>query len=828
MVNEDSAVNKDQNSEISYLRFILALIAYRKILFITASISCGIIALICLVKSVRLDNREYWDYQNALEKKQTLVIELQQTIINLKYDRQESSNNLDSYFKDLTVIQSEIDLLPTFIDLNRRQILLDKLNRESVNLQNQKQLLQDWQQHQESFDSSYNYLVALKQELDRQKLDRVLVDKQLIEQFTELLEEIQLYKLTANKSSASLITTQLDMLKQLQPDYQSKEAKFIFDRLITSAETILNNRPLIENLLQKIIDSLDVGNLTEIEQIWDLEYQQQLTQIDRYRWLGYIFSLLTLGLSAYQIISHLKRTNRSIIKILENFTEELESKVAQRTVELAESINKTETALTQAKEANDAKSRFLANMSHELRTPLNAILGFTQLMCRDESLAKEHQENIKIINRSGEHLLKLINDILEMSKIEVGQITLNVNNFDLCLFLKGLEEMLSLKARSKNLELIFDKAKDLPQYIEADEGKLRQILINLLGNALKFTERGSITLKVSLRSISQVKKIQQYGFLDTDTYFIHFEVRDTGHGISSQELDKLFTPFEQTEVGRKAQEGTGLGLSISQKFVELMGGELVVESQIGIGTTFKFEITVKSIEPTKTDLNRYLEVKRIAGKSTYRILVVDDVAESRLLLNKMLSKVGFKVQEAANGREAIDLWKNWQPHLIFMDMQMPILDGYEATKQIKALSSTSIIIALTASAFEEERLVILAAGCDDFMRKPFYEFELLEKIAQYLNIDYIYEDIPTSSINSDNNKAASIIPQELTSEELTVMSNEWLKELYEAAEQVDNRAILELIDQIPPHQAAIAQKLALLVEHFRCDKIIDLTEPATK
>jgi signal transduction histidine kinase/DNA-binding response OmpR family regulator len=828
MVNEDSAVNKDQNSEISYLRFILALIAYRKILFITASISCGIIALICLVKSVRLDNREYWDYQNALEKKQTLVIELQQTIINLKYDRQESSNNLDSYFKDLTVIQSEIDLLPTFIDLNRRQILLDKLNRESVNLQNQKQLLQDWQQHQESFDSSYNYLVALKQELDRQKLDRVLVDKQLIEQCTELLEEIQLYKLTANKSSASLITTQLDMLKQLQPDYQSKEAKFIFDRLITSAETILNNRPLIENLLQKIIDSLDVDNLTEIEQIWDLEYQQQLTQINRYRWLGYIFSLLTLGLSAYQIISHLKRTNRSIIKILENFTEELESKVAQRTVKLAESINKTETALTQAKEANDAKSRFLANMSHELRTPLNAILGFTQLMCRDESLAKEHQENIKIINRSGEHLLKLINDILEMSKIEVGQITLNVNNFDLCLFLKGLEEMLSLKARSKNLELIFDKAKDLPQYIEADEGKLRQILINLLGNALKFTERGSITLKVSLRSISQAKKIQQYGFLDTDTYFIHFEVRDTGHGISSQELDKLFTPFEQTEVGRKAQEGTGLGLSISQKFVELMGGELVVESQIGIGTTFKFEITVKSIEPTKTDLNRYLEVKRIAGKSTYRILVVDDVAESRLLLNKMLSKVGFKVQEAANGREAIDLWKNWQPHLIFMDMQMPILDGYEATKQIKALSSTSIIIALTASAFEEERLIILAAGCDDFMRKPFYEFELLEKIAQYLNIDYIYEDIPTPNVNSDNDKAAAIITQELTKEELTVMSNEWLKELYEAAEQVDNRAILELIDQIPPHQAAIAQKLALLVEHFRCDKIIDLTEPATK
>ncbi len=652
MVNEDFVVNKDQEKKNISERFFQKVIAWRKILFLTASISSGLVSLVFFAKSWQFDSLTYWKKQNTIAQKQAVMLQLRQKIIDFRYKRQQPDRSIETDFKDLVNLQEQIDTIYSFGDGSQQKILSDKLDRERESLKLQQQLLTDWQQHQEIFDRSYNDLLALKQELDKQKLNYV-VDRQLIESFNELLEEIQLYKLTANKSSASPIETKLDMLKQLQPENQTKKVNFIVDRIIISGATLLEQRLQIDELFNKAIASLDINNLTEIEKIYESEYREQLNKLNRYRWLAYLFSLLTLGLSAYQAIGHLKRTNRSIIKILENFTEELESKVVRRTAELAESIDKTEAALTQAKEANEAKSRFLANMSHELRTPLNAILGFTQLMCRDLSLAKEHQENIKIINRSGEHLLKLINDILEMSKIEVGQITLNSNNFDLFLFLKSLEEMLSLKAKAKNLDLIFDKVSGLPQYIETDESKLRQILINLLGNALKFTERGYVVLRASLKSIDNEAETEKFGFFVSDAYFLHFEVEDTGPGISSQEIDKLFTPFEQTEVGRQAKEGTGLGLSISQKFVELMGGELIVESQLGCGTIFEFDILARSIELTKNELNRYLQVKSIAGGRSYRILVVDDVPESRLLLNKMLSNVGFEVKEAGDGQEAI-------------------------------------------------------------------------------------------------------------------------------------------------------------------------------
>jgi signal transduction histidine kinase/DNA-binding response OmpR family regulator len=828
MVNKDYEVNQDQILTTKSSKLAGAFIAHRKILFLTASISCGLVALICLFKSFQLNNQDYWEYQNSLEKKQASLVKLKQKVVNSKYDREQASDNFESELKDLSTLQEQLDRIPAFIDREQKAILTAKLQKETASLQLQKQVLTDWQKYREIVDGAYNDLLALKTELNKQDLN-YLSDRQVIVRLNELLEEVQLYKITPTQSSASMIKTQLDMLKQLKSENDNNtEAQFLFDRLVVAGEALLQYQLTIEEVFQKTIISLDGSNLAEVEQVIDFQYQTTLTQIARDRGIAYLFFLLTLGLIAYQIISNLKRTNRSIIHILENFTVELETKVAQRTAELGDSMAKTESALIQAKEANQAKSRFLANMSHELRTPLNAILGFTQLMCRDVSLAKEQQENIKIINRSGEHLLKLINDILEMSKIEVGRVTVNNNNFDLSLFLKSLEEMLSLKAKAKNLELIFEKASGLHQYIEADEGKLRQILINLLGNALKFTESGSVILRIS----SQQAEPKKPAFLDSDSYYLHFEVEDTGPGISSQEIDKLFTPFEQTEVGRQAREGTGLGLSISQKFVELMGGELTVKSILGQGTIFKFDILVRSIEPTNNELNRYLPVKSIAGGYSYRILVVDDIAESRLLLNKMLSSVGFEVKEAGNGKEAISVWQSWQPHLILMDMQMPILNGYEATKQIKALSTANtqtVIIALTASAFEEERLVILAAGCDDFMRKPFYESELLEKVAQHLSVDYIYEEIDTNNLNfKQRSDSGSSITQELTREELAVMNEEWRKELYQAAERVDNRAIFQLIEQIPSQYSATAQKLALLVEHFRCDKIIDLTETALK
>jgi len=311
------------------------------------------------------------------------------------------------------------------------------------------------------------------------------------------------------------------------------------------------------------------------------------------------------------------------------------------------------------------------------------------LMTRDTNLEEDQQENLKIINRSGEHLLKLINDILEMSKIEVGQITINENQFDLHLMLKSIEEMLRLKANAKKLNLSFEIDSDVPRIVETDEGKLRQIIINLLGNALKFTQTGSIILKVRKESNARLTE-EQIEFLFADTYSLYFGVEDTGPGIEPEEIKQLFTPFEQTKVGRISNEGTGLGLSICHKFVELMGGELQAESTVGQGSIFYFQLPLRKQSASMGATNQEGKQRKILGladnQPNYKILAVDDVPASRLLLNKLLTTIGFEVKEAGDGYEAIALWKEWQPNLILMDMRMPIIDGYEATREIKAQS----------------------------------------------------------------------------------------------------------------------------------------------
>jgi signal transduction histidine kinase/DNA-binding response OmpR family regulator len=606
---------------------------------------------------------------------------------------------------------------------------------------------------------------------------------------------------------------------------KSIQDQFIIAKLIDYGKAIIQQKQEINDLFKQIsLSDLQI-QLESLESGYLEQYQSSIARINKYRLLSSLLFLLVVFFVIYKIINNLATTNRSIVKVLENFTQELESKVEQRTAQLEASIQNTEAALAQAQNANKAKSRFLANMSHELRTPLNAILGFTQLMCRDTSMEQEHQENLKIINRSGEHLLKLINDILEMSKIEVGQITFNETRFDLHTMLKSLEEMLQLKAKAKNLALIFQIANNVPRFIKTDEGKLRQIIINLLGNALKFTSQGSINLTVKLEENNKLVK-DKIDFLFSDTYSLYFAVEDTGPGIEAEEMEQLFSPFEQTKIGRISNEGTGLGLSICQKFVELMGGELKVQSTVGQGSIFAFNILIKikDTEIIETIEQIPQENKKVIclapNQPKYRILAVDDVAPSRLLLKKLLSEIGFEVQEAGNGLETVQLWQEWHPDLILMDMRMPVMDGYEATKQIKSQpqGEKTIIIALTASAFEEERVEILAAGCDDFMRKPFYETELLEKIGQHLNVNYLYQEQVESSTTAQLSLA------ELTPENLTVMSLEWRSQLYEAAAKVDNQEILQLLAEIPQEYEALAKGLENLVEQFRCDKIIDLTK----
>lgn len=511
-----------------------------------------------------------------------------------------------------------------------------------------------------------------------------------------------------------------------------------------------------------------------------------------------INELEVLGQSFNQMAKQLKRS-----------FEELETRVAERTVQLKAAKEAADTA-------NQAKSKFLANMSHELRTPLNAILGFSRLLAHDPALASGATE-LEIINHSGEHLLDLINDVLEMSKIEAGQVTLYETQFDLYRLLDTLEEMLHLQASRKGLQLMFSRTPEVPQYVRSDERKLRQILLNLLGNALKFTQQGYVSLRVSAAPSTLV-----------------FEVEDTGMGIAADELGTLFDAFSQTESGRRSQEGTGLGLPISRQFVRLMGGDIRVNSTLGSGTTFTFNIQVG--EAQAADQPPQQLAPRVIGlapdQPIYRILVVDDRSTNRQLLVRMLAPLGFEVREAENGQEAIALWQSWHPHLIWMDMRMPVMDGYTATQYIKAqpLGASTIIIATSASTLDEEQAMILAAGCNDFVGKPIQEAVILNKITQYLAVSYRYETSDRTSVNlgqSDNclnQQNAKVEDYRLKAESLSVMPAEWIKQLYQAANAVDNSQLFQLIEQIPEGQAFLADSLKHWVHNFRCDKIIALVE----
>lgn len=461
-----------------------------------------------------------------------------------------------------------------------------------------------------------------------------------------------------------------------------------------------------------------------------------------------------------------------------------------------------------AEAANLAKSGFLAHMSHEIRTPLNAVLGFSQLLVRDPSLTEEQRVHVDSILRAGEHLLALINDVLEMSRIEAGRSDHAPEDIELLALLRDLELLFRERATGRGLQLALALAPDLPRHVRLDGGKLRQVLVNLVGNAIKFTHQGSVSIGARVQAAPG------------GATAIRFEVRDTGIGIPAEEQRRIFEPFEQSQVQQRRKGGTGLGLAISSRFVRLMGGELELVSTPEQGSAFSFALPVEVLAHAQQragDAARRI-VRVAPGEERIRILVADDRDDNRRLLSELLGRAGFLVQEVRDGAEALDAIERSPPDLVLMDLAMPVMDGYEATRRIRGGQRADLpIIAVTASAFAEQVQEAVDAGVDEVVRKPFKEQELLVAIQRALDLACLYEgDEGSIPAEQSEEEAVAILERAERAELPDSLRLRLVRDVIAGDLDVLQRSLSELSQR----DADLARRLTALAEGFQFEALL--------
>ena len=593
----------------------------------------------------------------------------------------------------------------------------------------------------------------------------------------------------------------------------SKDQEFRFSGLNPSGSVIIGMTPS-DILYRTLEDAFDADIAQSFIQTCStcIECKQQLTYETELRFRKFTNSY---SVNLYPLFNHEGSVYRIVVTLIDITEQKL-------------MLKELSSAVRNADSANQAKGQFLANISHELRTPLNAILGYSQLLARDTNLSERQRITLSTINRSGEHLLRLINDVLDLTKIDAGQIELQPEVCDLYRLLDDIYQMMSMRAKSKHIGFHFELDPDLPRFISIDAKKLRQILINLLGNAVKFTGQGEVRLHATMvYSDSEIEPSFNTDNLATNQAIpqglLRLAVSDTGEGVAPEDIERLFQPFVQTESGYQQAEGSGLGLAISRRYARLMGGDIEVASQRHYGSQF---LVTLACEEAVDQLGQPTTPSQVVegleeGQAAYRILLVDDRFENRDMLHQLLGDLGLDIQQARDGQEALEMWELWHPHLIFMDIRMPVMDGLKATQIIRERepNRATKILAITAGAFSSDREAVLAAGCDGFLVKPFKIHEIFEQLQVHLGLEYRYREqttidaalVPTANLN-------------LSSDDMWQLNQHWLEQLKQACLEGDDLAAEQLVNTLPGDRQDTATKLSSLIADFHFDRIIEWIE----